>query len=849
MHNEVCPSSNRAGPAQAYFRSVPEYEQACSDFGLYIAAHWGAETEEAWRDFCRIVEHMNLNDREFSLIVRRGLLNDQLRFFTSNMERLYLKLQQQFGLGSGTAGTHMSLLEMVEEFRRLQAEDPVGFKQVFPPDLALRVDRPGPAKDHFDEAVKQYKEQAARQATADARRAAEWTDNYDNNGGAAGQGRASGATPGSPSRVAPGAPARVAQGTPARDAPGSPARPRGPLTRGGGDTDTRSDAGAGGGGSDRATGEELDTWRAFPDHLRSGKLSPQAMRDMMSTGVFRKGIRQLEGIFPKDDRSSPCLGFLCHSGCGKSGRTCRLAHHTNVPAAKTNALVAAAQLLAIQRGGWASSQILTTPQMRERWHKFACKSGELGPEARDNFGGGRDGAAAECGRPLRCFHKYNPPPGLAECDPAFMQALEGVGHPGERDLCAELLGQGRLLVSVEPASPTLRPTAGGSIPPTRAAHFAEEARRHLPTLVAQENGFFQAAAAQKAVEIALEAEVRPGTGGGSRPAWRDTFPLTGLRPGGPLRTGTLLPAGHGGAGGICVLQRARRRRAAAPDSGAQDRGLAPGRVTRRLPDRHNVVIGPKVVRAGDRRGGTAWGRDDLQAVRYPGVGLRRNTAGGMGATRAEINGAVDRAYAAVQREGYQCWAVFKATPDAARCNFLQARESAFDLAHFRDNNISLPMYFATDHWRNVRFIVIKVDRLNHVAMDVIDGVEFSVHSPRASVLVVLLYVHHLRPAYQASGTMTPMESEAYILDAESRLPHKPSVPVSRLKAVGWIQFARYPDTSVWAYGRNLGQDEITGTRVRLASLDAPDVAGGRTPPGSSRTTKSGGRPRPRSVWR
>ena len=217
------------------------------------------------------------------------------------------------------------------------------------------------------------------------------------------------------------------------------------------------------------------------------------------------------------------MGFITHNGCKKIGRPCRLVHHEHVPAAKLDALGAAAQLLSIQRGGWASKPKLTAPQTREKWQRYAAKTSELGPDARDNFGGGRDGAAAGCNGPLRLFHAEAPPPNLAECDPAFLQALQCVKHPGELDLCRELLGQGRTLASVEPAEPTLRPTTAGPRPLTRAAQYAEEAKRHLPTMVARENGVFQAAAAQKAVEIALEAETRPGYSGGTRPAWRDIY--------------------------------------------------------------------------------------------------------------------------------------------------------------------------------------------------------------------------------------------------------------------------------------------------------------------------------------
>ena len=77
------------------------------------------------------------------------------------------------------------------------------------------------------------------------------------------------------------------------------------------------------------------------------------------------------------------------------------------------------------------------------------------------------------------------------------------------------------------------------------------------------------------------------------------------------------------------------------------------------------------------------------------------------------------------------------------------------------------MYFGTDRWRKVRFIVIKSDSRNHVAIDVIDGVKFSVYSRHSKVMVVLLLDHHLRPAYLASGPMSPMESESFILDMEA----------------------------------------------------------------------------------
>ena len=78
--------------------------------------------------------------------------------------------------------------------------------------------------------------------------------------------------------------------------------------------------------------------------------------------------------------------------------------------------------------------------------------------------------------------------------------------------------------------------------------------------------------------------------------------------------------------------------------------------------------------------------------------------------------------------------------------------------------------------------------------------------------------------------MSPVESETYILHAESRGPHKPCIPVTRLRAVGWRRIADHADKSVWANGCDLGQDEINGIRVRLAGLGDPDVAGEPFPP-------------------
>ena len=522
-------------------------------------------------------------------------------------------------------------------------------------------------------------------------------------------------------------------------------------------------------------------------------------------------------------------------------------HLDQVAPAKLKALGAAAQLLAVQRGGWASEAMLSAPQMREKWQTFAAKSSELNPGTRDNYGGG---SIAGEGTRLRSFHRDAPPPCLAECDPAFMQALK-YDHPGERDLCRELLGEGRPLAEVGPDRPTLRPSTEKLGPRTRAAHFAEEAKRHVPTMVAKENSFFRAAAAQKAVEIALASPGRPRHNGGTRPAWRDIY-AQAIR-----YIATHSPSPVCDQAGRCEPGLNYRRGTAVPGSfifwdehAGEERRLATQimKIEDSLP----------AARTGQHAVAKMWFQNQEWFVKETGEDfqLRGETIhkqcviralacaglpkGGMLSNVKTLDKVANKAYEAIKREGDQCWAVFARTPTTARCNFLQARESAFDLAHFRDNNISLPMYFGTDLWRYVRFIIIKVDRADHVAMDVIDGVEFSVHNPRASVSVVLLHEHHLRPAYRAAGALTPRESETFIIEAETRRPHKPSIPVSRLRAVGWRQLAMYPDTSVWAYGRDLGQDEITGDRVRLAGLGAPDAAGALKTAGGANTRPSGG---------
>ena len=117
---------------------------------------------------------LSLNDRGFSLLVRRQLLNGQLLFFTRNIERLYMNLQQRFGAGAGTAGTYMSLLEMTEELKAFQAEEPTEFATMWPPEIALNVDDKGPAKEHFDAAVEQGKQNAKRMELAETRRATRW---------------------------------------------------------------------------------------------------------------------------------------------------------------------------------------------------------------------------------------------------------------------------------------------------------------------------------------------------------------------------------------------------------------------------------------------------------------------------------------------------------------------------------------------------------------------------------------------------------------------------------------------------------------------------------------------------
>ena len=94
----------------------------------------------------------------------------------------------------------MSLMEMTAELRTLQAEEPAYFSEVFPPDIALRVDQPGLAKDHFDQVVKQSKLQTQRKERADTLQSTKWVIEQMAGRGAAKLGRASGGAPGSPAR-------------------------------------------------------------------------------------------------------------------------------------------------------------------------------------------------------------------------------------------------------------------------------------------------------------------------------------------------------------------------------------------------------------------------------------------------------------------------------------------------------------------------------------------------------------------------------------------------------------------------------------------------------------------------
>ena len=426
-----------------------------------------------------------------------------------------------------------------------------------------------------------------------------------------------------------------------------------------------------------------------------------------------------------------------------------------------------------------------------------------------------------------------------------MKALQTLRNPGEVDLRAELLGTGIPLSYVEPAPPTLWVLCEPPRPLSRYAHFAALAAANIPFRVADENKFFRAAAVQKALEIALDVHTKQSTS--YRPYWPNIYKeairyiakhspspvcdqAARCEPERSCRQGT-------SKDGEFVYYDGRAGREVWLPTKVLELGIS---IPSRSDETHDVSkmwFMEKEWRVRETGETVTLGGDTItkQCVIIA-LACAELPDGGRDKTVAEIQEKANEAYKSVLMEGTQCWKKFHKTPKAARCHFLQARESSFDLAHHRDNNISMPMYFGTDRWRYVRFIIIKSDSRQHVAMDVIDDVEFSLHSRRSKVMVVLLLDHHLRPAYLASGTMSPLESETFILDAEARQPHKACVPACRMMAICWRRIADYADTSVWAAGDDMGEDELTGDKVRLAGLAAPDVASGRvsSPPDQRR---------------
>ena len=85
---------------------------------------------DAWIKLCARVERMSLDNNEFCIRVRRELLNGQLLFFTRNIDKLYMRLQERFNAGKGTAGMHMTIQEMTSELKQLQAEEPIEFNKM-----------------------------------------------------------------------------------------------------------------------------------------------------------------------------------------------------------------------------------------------------------------------------------------------------------------------------------------------------------------------------------------------------------------------------------------------------------------------------------------------------------------------------------------------------------------------------------------------------------------------------------------------------------------------------------------------------------------------------------------------
>ena len=82
-----------------------------------------------------------------------------------------MKLQRRYSAGNaGTAGTHMSLIDMMAELKDFQTELPDEFNLMWPPENAFDVENDGPAKEHFDLAVKTNKENAVRLERAENRK-------------------------------------------------------------------------------------------------------------------------------------------------------------------------------------------------------------------------------------------------------------------------------------------------------------------------------------------------------------------------------------------------------------------------------------------------------------------------------------------------------------------------------------------------------------------------------------------------------------------------------------------------------------------------------------------------------
>ena len=191
------------------------------------------------------------------------------------------------------------------------------------------------------------------------------------------------------------------------------------------------------------------------------------------------------------------------------------------------------------------------------------------------------------------------------------------------------------------------------------------------------------------------------------------------------------------------------------------------------------------------------------------------------AEAAEVAGSV---YAEVRADAETAWAVMETVPQVASSRFLQGREHAYDVKFEHDNAVSVPMFFGTTRWSSYRFITIKCDISNRVAIDVIDGCEFDIDDEVSRVFCALLYRHHLRPAEPATGPMSPRASELFIQEHQRRQYTAPRIPTEIAMAFGWRAFldVNFEDASARIPTALLGL--AGGHRVRLSGLAKPDAA-------------------------